>query len=285
MNNRSESDNRTDQDFNLYHNIRELPMGEHPSYIKEGVGGVCTGGSALVNVASTKHRLVKNELLILFPYQLASISKVSDDFEITFFKVPYELFFDTLSGMCRMSPSFFFYMRQHFTYKVDEEEATRFLHFCNLLKFRTDGTKRMFRRESIMYLLRIFYFDIYISYRNDPEAVRNQKYSHKEDIAFNFFRLVTQYYTENREVSFYADKLCVSPKYLTMVIKDVFGQSAKEYIVDYVLLEIKSLLRDSTLDIKEIVARMKFPNQSLMSRFFRKHTGMSPSQYRMKIHF
>lgn len=95
---------------------------------------------------------------------------------------------------------------------------------------------------------------------------------------------MTEHYSTNREVSFYADKLCISPKYLTMVVHDVTGKSAKECIVEHTLLEIKSLLRDASLDIKDVVRLARFSSQSLLSRFFRKHTGMSPSQYREQAH-
>ena len=89
-----------------------------------------------------------------------------------------------------------------------------------------------------------------------------------------------KHYKEKREVSFYAKMLCITPKYLTTIIKTVSGKSAKDWILEYVILEIKALLRDSSLNIQEIVLKTNFANQSSLGRFFRKHTGMSPSEYR-----
>lgn len=278
------SSGRQEMDFPIYHDISDLPFDKYPSYLKEGMAGVCTGGSAVVDVFSNQLTVKKNDLLVIFPHQLVSITDVSDDFSIFFFKISYDLFFEILSGMCRMTVDFFFYMRSHFCYQLSPSEVERFRSFCGLLQMRSDASFQFFRRESLIYVLRIFYFDIYVSYKNDHSAKTSVKYSHKEEIAFNFFRLVMEHYTENRDVAFYADKMCISPKYLTMVVKEVTGKSAKEWIVEYLLLELKGLLRDSMLDIKEVVARTRFPNQSLMSRFFRKHTGMSPTQYRESLH-
>lgn len=75
------------------------------------------------------------------------------------------------------------------------------------------------------------------------------------------------HYKENREVSFYADKLCITPKYLTTIIKAVSGKSAKDWILEYIILEVKALLRDSSLNIQEIVLRTNFANQSSLGRF------------------
>ena len=63
------------------------------------------------------------------------------------------------------------------------------------------------------------------------------------------------------------------------------GHSAREWIVYYTLLEIKSLLRESSLDLKTIAARANFPDQSSLARFIRRYTGITPRQYRKTIHF
>ena len=66
-----------------------------------------------------------------------------------------------------------------------------------------------------------------------------------------------------------------------MVIKEVSGKSAKDWIVESIVLEIKALLKNTNMNIQEIAVKTNFANQSSLGRFFRKHTGMSLSQYRM----
>ena len=66
-----------------------------------------------------------------------------------------------------------------------------------------------------------------------------------------------------------------------MVIKEVSGKSAKDWIVEYIVLEIKALLKNTNMNIQEIAVKTNFANQSSLGLFFRKHTGMSLSQYRM----
>lgn len=95
-----------------------------------------------------------------------------------------------------------------------------------------------------------------------------------------FLRLVGQYHTKYRNVGFYADKLCLTPKYLSKLIKTATGRSAPEWIDSYVILEAKNLLKYSNCTIKEIVYKLNFPNQSVFYKFFKARTGMTPSEYR-----
>ena len=96
----------------------------------------------------------------------------------------------------------------------------------------------------------------------------------------NFIRLVSENYMKHRNVGFYADQLCLTPKYLSKVVKNFSGSSAPDWIDAYVILEAKNLLKYSDLAIKEIVYRLNFPNQSVFYKFFKTRTGITPSQYR-----
>lgn len=88
------------EEFNVYTKIDDLPLDENPTYLEEGINGICTGGSALFNVFGNKQRVVPNDLVVIFPFQLASVTEISDDFSMTFLKVSKSLFMDTISGVC-----------------------------------------------------------------------------------------------------------------------------------------------------------------------------------------
>lgn len=271
------------EEFNIYTKVSDLPLTETPAYLEEGINGICTGGSALFNVFYNKRKVTQNDLVTIFPYQLASITEISNDFSIVFFKVPKKLFLDTIRGVYRPTLDYFFYMRKYYSFPMCEEECKRFIHFCHILTFRADIPCNFFRRESIMSLLRVFYWDIYVGYKNNPKATQSIKYTRKEKLVFDFFCLIIEYHSVSRDVAFYAEKMCISPKYLTMLVTDNTGRSAKEWIVEYTIIEIKALLRDSNFEIKEIVSQTNFQSSSTMTRFFREHTGITPSEYRENI--
>lgn len=95
-----------------------------------------------------------------------------------------------------------------------------------------------------------------------------------------FIALVNEYHCSERGMAFYADKLCLTPKYLSKLIKQASGRSAPDWIDDFVILEAKNLLKYTDLAIKEIVYKLHFPNQSVFFKFFKAHTGLTPSEYR-----
>lgn len=95
-----------------------------------------------------------------------------------------------------------------------------------------------------------------------------------------FISLVAKYHTQYRNVTFYADQLCLTPKYMSKLIKTATGKSAPEWIDAYVILEAKNLLKYSNDTIKQIVYKLNFPNQSVFYKFFKSRTGMTPSEYR-----
>ena len=83
-----------------------------------------------------------------------------------------------------------------------------------------------------------------------------------------------------REVTFYADRLCISTRYLSTIVRSIAHTTAKEFIDRSVILEIKMLLQSTDLSVQEIAYRLHFPDQSYLGRFFKKHTGESPTEYR-----
>lgn len=118
----------------------------------------------------------------------------------------------------------------------------------------------------------------HIESQSSPEtSVRS-----RNDEYFNqFMSELTKHYMQERSVGFYAAQLHLTPKYLTTIIRKTSGRTAAEWIDDYVVLEAKNLLKYSTMSIQEIAYCLNFPNQSFFGKYFRNHTGMTPSSYRM----
>ena len=269
----------------IYTDISHFPLNGHEAYMKEGFGGVCTSGTAVIEVFSVSHQISANDIVTVLPLQLASIRNISDDFSMTFFKFDKTMFIDIMSGLGRITPDFFFYMRKNFRYHLTDSETQRLLSYCRVLNYRSRSEDPAFRNETILHLLQIYFWDYYVSFlkKANSEKVPLTS-SNKENIAFKFAMLVAENYRSNREIAFYAAQLCISPAYLTKVIQEMNGQSPHELIADYVIIEIKKLLRDPHIDIKNVAQQTNFASQSSLSRFFRQQTGMSPSEYRRTIH-
>ena len=97
-----------------------------------------------------------------------------------------------------------------------------------------------------------------------------------------FLRLLEENYKQHHSIKFYSDKMNLSPKYLSLLIKKVSGKLATEWIDEYVILEAKNLIKYSSMSIQEISYALNFANQSFFGKYFKRHTGLSPKAYRIK---
>lgn len=107
---------------------------------------------------------------------------------------------------------------------------------------------------------------------NRPRS-RRMLYTHE------FVRLVRKFFRVEHSVRFYADSLCISPKYLSLVVKECTGRSAAEIIDEHLLLEAKNLLRFSGKNIQQVAYELNFSNQSSFGKYFKHLTGLSPSEF------
>lgn len=101
----------------------------------------------------------------------------------------------------------------------------------------------------------------------------------QDSIFGQFIDYVRQYHTKERSINFYADKLCLTPKYLSSVIKNYTGKVAHDWINEFVIEKAKALLKSSNLTIQQISDELNFPNQSFFGTYFKRHVGLCPKEY------
>lgn len=110
-----------------------------------------------------------------------------------------------------------------------------------------------------------------------PAETRN---SRRHYYVKDFMTLLQQDFRQHRSVGYYADKLFISAKYLSLIIKEATGRTATEWIDHFVILEAKNLLRYSGRNIQQIAYDLNFHNQSAFGKYFKHITGLSPSEFR-----
>ena len=108
----------------------------------------------------------------------------------------------------------------------------------------------------------------------------NKAISRSRTLIIRFLKLVAQHFRTNREVSFYAEKLCITTTYLYKLTHRRWNLSPKELIDQQTICEIKTLLSNTDMSVKEIAALLNFENTPYMCRYFRQRTGLSPTEYR-----
>ena len=104
-----------------------------------------------------------------------------------------------------------------------------------------------------------------------------------QQIFDEFMTLLHVHHDRERSIKFYADRMCLTPKYISSAIKTYSGKCAHDWINDYVMLEAKMLLRYTTMTVQEISNSLNFPTQSAFGKYFRQQVGMGPKQYRVEV--
>lgn len=125
----------------------------------------------------------------------------------------------------------------------------------------------------------LFYQVMVIVKRRRDDSQPANPLSRRSGYVRDFFRLLHDHHRSRRSVAFYASKLFITPKYLSIVVKDSTGHSAVDWINQYVILEAKNQLRFSGKSIQQIAYELNFSSQSSFGKYFKNLTGVSPSEF------
>jgi AraC-like DNA-binding protein len=210
------------------------------------------------------------------PGQIVEYKSISNDFTGLFI-IMSSRFTDSLLPDSESLPMFL-YFRDNPVLPLDEGTIGRMISFTEVLKQMTLAKDHPYRLEVVRYLALAFFYGA-IDFH---QFTNSRKLTHQEMFVEKFLNLVRVYHKEQRELKFYAQKLTVSPKYLSKVIKDTSGKPANDWIDDHVALEAKALLKSTNMTIQQISGELNFPSQSFFGKFFKRVTGMTPKEYKVK---
>ena len=242
--------------------------------------GLCLEGSTRFNISLREFELIPGRMVIALPNQIIEHRQFSTNFRGIFFAVSKSLL-ESLPKVGNVL-SFFFFLKDYPCFDLNPHEQEMIKEYHAFIRKRLRNKDDRYRREVVMGLMQGFFFElcnIFNSYAPDASAVVKSK-SRKEYIFERFYESLVQSYQSERSVKFYADQLCLTPKHLSGVVKEVSGKTVGEWIDELVILEAKALLNSSSMNIQEIADRLNFANQSFFGKYFKHYTGMSPKEYR-----
>ncbi len=192
------------------------------------------------------------------------------------------------------------YIDRVWTFDLEQQSATDFQGIFGLMKEKITRQDPLFLHEIVCSLLQAFLFDFCRMFiqRNTRGIENTEKtepteagqplaeqtiYKQGSVILQRFLEMVAQTPMTDRRVDHYAERLSISPKYLSSVCKHESGKSASEWIAQYAREDIRYYLTHTTLSVKEISNRLNFPNISFFGRYVKKHFGVSPTEFRNRL--
>lgn len=164
--------------------------------------------------------------------------------------------------------------------RLNTEEVKLMIRYFELIHYNTvENSDARYVRSISRSLIAAAVYQLMQFFSLRMERTDTPTLSRRAGYVKDFLHLVNQHHRKERGVAFYASKLFISPKYLSLIIKESTGRSAAEWIDDYVILEAKNLLRFSGKNVQQIAYELNFSNQSSFGKYFKHLTGMSPTKF------
>lgn len=268
------------EDVFIFDDIKNVNVDDTPVMIEMPIFIMCIKGSATVDLNLKTYQVPTNSLVTLMPDHILHGYNHTDDFKGLFIAVGNRCVDELVPDILTALPAVMtFRASPVIELTIEEMEMLKKMHSFLWMLVRSDVG--VYKKKVVNGMLQSLLYTALSAYkaRNMYAAVKR---SRNEEIFFNFIKLLEHNFRQERSVQYYADKLCITPKHLSTVVKTVSGRTAGSWIDGYVILAAKVMLRSSANTIQEVSVALNFPNQSFFGKFFKQHVGVSPREYRLK---
>lgn len=266
-----------DSDIVFLDNVRDLPLVDGSLRVDRFVSVTCYMGKLQLDINATAHTIHANQILICHPNDMIANTMLSPDFEGTVLcfshKIIMEMFGESNMWDC------VFYLTENPVIHARRESLKILRTYNEAFRIKVKMGQTAFHKEIVCSIVKAVFYELMENI--DNHAFSNVRGVRHSEILFKqFMELLSGCTVKPRNVSWYARQLCVTPKHLSTVCRQVSGKTAFYWINEYVIIDIRHLLKNSDKPIKEVVDLLRFPNVSFFGSYCRKHFGMAPTEYR-----
>ena len=239
----------------------------------------CRKGTAHIEIDLIPYELVANTQLIIIAGSIVHNISNSDDFKISYITFKHEVYDEATA---QLEPSFTFFLKEYPCVQLGEKRINKMNYLVEAMEDFYYEKTNCFRIKIFKNNIQSFLLDVYDKTRTLFKIDKSEEVGRREELFIKFIHLIHKYCPQQREVGFYAGKLYITSRYLSSITQNVADKSAKYIIDKHAIQRIKIMLKYSNMSIQDISYELNFPDQSFFSRYFKKHTGMSPLEYRTK---
>lgn len=247
-----------------------------PCRIKAGIFVLCLQGEIDVTIDTAHYHVTKNHFSIILPGCIMQILKVEGEVEIYFTGFSSQFIKDM--NIIKPTLEIFYVAKTRSVIPLKENIASIFKDYLAVLAKGFASYGQQVNKEVVKHLLLTLIYTVGDIYKEvSTEKAFNGK---SEKIASDFIRLVMQYYSKERNVSFYANKLGITQAHLSTTVRQVTGKTCVEIISSMVIMDAKAQLKSTDASIQSIAFSLNFTNMSFFGKYFKRHAGMGPQEYR-----
>ena len=258
--------------------ISEAPIPQSSTRLNFILMAMCKKGKAQYSI-DTRQQVVKpGDLMFVSERHVIDNYEASPDFECLCIMLTTEYYHGFVQDVKNVSSLLLFSMNNPVV-SLTAKEIQVYSNYFQTIREKMADTSHHYRSPLVKALLLAMFYDMSnVIYRVERQG--NRKHTRAEAIFANFIRLLEENFRTQHRVSWYAEQLCITPKYLSEIVKKISLRTPNDWIDSYVILEARVLLKNTTKSIKEITDELNFPNQSFLGKYFKEHVGVSPSEYR-----
>ena len=270
IDNFNETSEQSDTDFEFVN---------HPVKLSFTVALLCLAGQMRAQVNLQDFELRTNDVLVVQNGTIGEYRGMSDDARIAVIAFTPEYFQTALQIEATMSLQRRLYASPlwHLPFEAMEE----LMVIYRLMKAKIAETDNPFRKGALLGYTQVLIYNCYkyLLAADSGNEKTEVKSGRQQELYTQFMDEVRKSYIKERSISYYADVLCVTPKYLSQVVRRVSGRFAGDWITDFVILEAKALLKSRKYTVQQIADMLNFANQSFFGKYFREKVGCSPKAY------
>lgn len=253
-------------------------LGEMPVIVNAVALTICFEGDSDILIGTKPYHIEKGDICIVLPNTILRAINQSDDFKSYIFGFSTEYLFSV--NIASATP-LYLYIKDNPCISITESEQNSLIRICDFLKDYDRRESCHHKKEITKHLLSVLIYEVMGIYkRGNP--LQQEFFSQKQIHYFKFLELLAQNLGKHKAVDFYADALCITPRYLSAICKEMTGHTATESINKHILMNARLLLVSTNMTVAEVSDELYFCNPSFFTQFFRKHEGVSPKTYREK---
>ena len=263
-------------------NFGSLPQGEI-RLNNHGILIICTKGIAQFDYDGMQIQLRKNDLYLYMAHSVVTNFMSSSDFncrQIWFSRS--ELW--NINKYSEVSLSYLPYLKRHPVIHLADDDVKLLDEYFQLLCCRMRDPSPVLYDDIVRSLISTMMLEMLCMMRRQEPEDTVATSVHRQRLANEFMRLVEQSDGRIRRVDDFASRLNVTPKYLSILLKETMSRRPSEMIHFYTLKAIERRLRYTDMTMQEIANDLHFANASFFGKYFKEHTGMTPMEYRTKYH-
>lgn len=271
---------RFHKDIVMVNNFDDMSLFAHPVRLKATTVLVCLKGSIDCNINLHRFIITENHLLINFADDIIHINKTEN--LVGYAIIISQEYLQHIQLDFRFRAQNFLSLRDNGPVPIPYDELTYLKPYYTLLKKNMEeGNAEVIKGLAIALSYTITSLLHKYQQTRLPESEKDEPRA--KQLFNKFMKLLSAYHTKERSLQFYADKMCLTPKYVSGAIKSFSGKGALDWINEYVVLEAEMMLRYTEMSVQEIAYALNFPTQSAFGKYFKQQAGMSPREYRYKM--